>query len=212
MKRLTLTGVALGFLVGCHGDDDENGSPTGTTGPLEFRETFSGEFPGDDWIVEEGDPAVVMDDEGSDGPGLVFGPSLDDVHVRTAFTFTTTEALDLSLDLAAPPQVEPEPSLFRFQIVGEGIAVETASADVAPAEGVIRLSIQGDSETMVFPTNGEFHRIGFAVDEFGIATWFVDGLPAMTRASFPERSFRLVLEARAETATGFVVDNVVLSR
>lgn len=212
MKVLMLTGVALGLLAGCHGEDHEIGSPSGKTGPLEFRETFSGEFPGEDWIVEEGDPAVVMADEGNDGPGLVFGPSLDDVHVETAFTFTTTEALNLSLDLASPPQVEPEPSLFRFQIVGEGITVETASADVTPAEGIIRLSILGESETVIFPTNGEFHRIAFAVDEFGIATWFVDGLPAMTRTSFPEGSFRLELEARAETATGFVVDNVVLSR
>src|SRR5688572_17601326 len=204
-----MAGVAVGFLAGCHGEDHDGGAAGSPTGPTTFRETFSGEFPGESWIVEEGDPAIVVDDQGSDGPGLVLGPSLEEVQVRTAFTFSTAQALDLSLDLASPTQVEPEPSLFRFQIVGEGSSAGSATATVVPVDGSIQLSILSDSETVVFPSTGEFHRVGFAVDEFGVATWFVDGVPVMIRGGFPEGAFRLELEARSEASTGFVVDNVV---
>ena len=209
IKVWMLMGVALGFLVGCNGSDDDDDNGAGST---TFRETFSGAFPGTSWVVDEGDSAVVVANEGREGPGLVFSPSADEVNVSTAFTFTTVNALDLSLDLATPAQLEPEPSLFRVLIVGEGAATEFASANVIPAENSIELRILGDTETVVLPASGDFHRIGFAVDAFGVATWFVNGVPAMTRGSFPEGTYHLELSATGETATGFVVDNVVVTR
>jgi hypothetical protein len=210
MKYFTVI-AGLAFMIGCHRDGAHGGSIGDTpAGITEFHDDFSDGFPGDNWVVEDGEPAVAMD-EGNSAPALILDPALGDVRVRSSFTFSTSDPMEISLQVGAL-QSPPEAVLFKF-LVRRGEAVESeTSAEVSPLDGEIRLMIFGEQIFMPLITTGGLTTIAFSVDASGVATWFVDGVPAMTRGGFPESFYRIELEAHGSGADVFVVDNVKLTR
>ncbi len=177
----------------------------------EFADVFSGAFPGDNWVIEDGNP-VIDENQGNPAPSLALGPTDQNIKIRSAFEFSSADPLTLSFDLATPDLPTDPSGRFKFELERDSMGGCEASFEVRLEDGQIRLEILGSQAEITFTPDSEFHVISFSVDADGIATWSIDGEAVLTRSDFPQGLFRIEAEAHGGGNTGFLMDNVALTR
>jgi hypothetical protein len=206
MKTSLVALAGILALAGCRGDDgDSDGGSAPPEVDVQLADDFSEGFPGGNWVVRQGF-LFVDEDRGNSPPGLVVG-LFNNVRIESSFTFSTSEPVTFLFDLETPGVQTESDSRFKLRVRAEGIGRDDASFEVNLKTGEIRFEILGQDEEFDFFTDADFRTISFSVDQ-GVATWFVNGQPFMSRGGFPEDHYFVEMEGSGGATMAFVVDNV----
>ena len=209
-------------LLGCHEEGDGTGDG-GTTSDLggdvtrpppnptvDLQETFSGGFPGTNWILDSGAPSIDSG-VGDPAPSLQAADTTGDTRFRSGLTFEATTPFTLSFGLSIPAPKGPL-SRFDLRLRAESAGLTSASLVVPETSGVIRVQIGGTEEEIPFTADGAFHTFALSVGSDRIATWSIDGGVVMTVPNFPQDEFRIEILSHADTGGVFLVDNITFAR
>jgi hypothetical protein len=217
--RILALALVLSPILGCGG----GGGGSGGGGPAavglfnsenlptvsSFLDEFSGEFPGDNWRIKEGAPAIDAD-RGNPAPGLSMNAAAIQGRVRSGFIFSTAGPLTVSLDVGTPDFAAGQAGRFEFELEG-GWEETEAEFEIRLDQGIIEFEIMEQETEVAFAGDADFHTFTFAVDADQTATWSMDGVVVATFANFPSALARLDLGADNGSTARFVVDNVSLS-
>lgn len=207
-SRFLATAGALAVLFGC-GDRHHSSGPSHPGTVIAFHDDFSGPFPGANWDIVSGDPFTSFS-EGNGAPSLILQPAGDPIDVRSDFVFSTHDATTVSFDVASfEVQISTR---FSFLIVLAAGGDIDASFDMYPFDDELVLSILGTEITLVFPPSTVFDDIEFTVDSIGVATWWINGDPVLSRSGFPAEFYKIGIETVGDDFTTLALDNVLLTR
>lgn len=208
-RTLTLALVLSLPMLGCNSGRDDNGTltPSGRILPPRdaFSDEFRGTFPGANWIVEEGTPAVDLV-QGNPEPGLSM---TDNERARTRFVISTQGPLTLSIDLGIPGFQAGQLGRARIDLETE-LGGPDNSAEIRLEDGTIDFEILDDETEVAFAGDADFHTFTFRVDENQVATWSLDGVVIATQGDFPVQFVQLDLRVDQDATATFVFDNVSL--
>jgi len=215
--RFLALSASLAICFGCN--DDDGGANSGTSGGLlgetdailfvEFLDDFSGPFPGPHCEIRNGNP-FISPNVGNDPPGLALLTFGHKVRVRSTLTFSGSEPLTLSFDLANP-EWECD-SRFKFRLKKADLGAGEASFEIRIDRDEIRLRIEGSYAEFDYLSDGLYHPVTFTIDADRTATWWIDGKARLSRTDFPAGEVEIEMEATGDPVTKFVVDNVKLTR
>ena len=207
--RILAAAASLAVLLGCGDDRHHGGGPPAPVTTVAFYDNFSGPFPGPNWDILAGDPFTSAS-EGNDAPSLILQPAGDPILVRSDFVFSTGQATTLAFDVAS---FEVQASTrFSFLIVFASGGEIDASFDMFPFDDELVLTILGAEVVLAFPPSTVFDLIEFSVDVHGMATWWINGDPAMSKGGFPADLYEIEFETVGGDFTVLALDNVLLTR
>lgn len=200
--------AALAPMLGC--GDGGGSAGLSTSGPnppivAAFFDDFSGDFPGANWILKEGAPAIDAN-QGNPAPGLSM---TNDDRARTAVAFRTAGPLTLSVDLGMPGFVGGQLGRARIDLEAQFVGPDT-SAEIRLEDGTIDFEILNEETEVAFAGDSDFHTFTFRIDANQLATWSLDGVVVATRADFPVMLVQIDLRSSQHATAAFVFDNVTL--
>lgn len=208
-RTLILTLVLALPVLGCGSGRDDNPelSDSGRILPPKeaFSDEFRGSFPGANWIITEGGPAIDLD-QGNLEPGLSM---TNEERVRTRFVISTQGPLTLSVDIGIPGFVAGQLGRARIDLEAQVDGPDN-SAEIRLEDGTIDFELQDDETEVAFAGDADFRTITFRVDENQVATWSLDGVVIATRSDFPVLLVQLDLRVDQDATAAFVFDNVSL--
>lgn len=217
--RFLALSATLALFFGCKDDGDDGGAASGPGGGLhgeagpipflEFFDDFSGSFPGPHWEIRNGNP-FTSSNVGNKPPGLALLSFGHKARVRSEATFSSSEPLTLSFDLANPEWTCD--SRFKFRVRDAGSDAGEASFEIRHDQDEIRLRIEGAYAEVDYSSDGAYHAVKFTIDAARTATWWIDGKARLARNDFPGGVVELEMESTGEPVTKFVVDNVKVTR
>src|SRR5262245_20746642 len=104
-----------------------------------FLDDFSGEFPGNNWRIKEGAPAVDPD-RGNPAPGLAMNATPIESRVRAGFIFSTAGPLTVSFDVGTPDFVSGQVGEFEVEME-DGNEEAEAEFEIRLGDGRIEFEI-----------------------------------------------------------------------
>jgi len=156
-----------------------------------FFDDFSGAFPGTNWTIGAGSPAIDPD-TGNPPPSLMF-PSLDATGYSwiqsNVAPFSTSSGITISADMGFPTG-QPVFSQFwiydKFPALGGG---PQAYVYLDQTTGTVTYCLATDVNPSVTVVNAldadtKFHTYAFKVDASGNATWSRDGVQQASTTGF----------------------------
>jgi hypothetical protein len=176
---------------------------------LEFFDDFSGSFPGPNWEIRNGNP-FTSPNVGNEPPGLALLSFGHKARVRSIFTFSASEPLTLSFDLANPEWKYN--SRFKFRVKEADLDAGEASVEIRLDQDEIRLRIEGSYAEFDYSSDGAYHPVAFTIDAERTATWWIDRKARLARTDFPGGTVEIEMESTSDHVTKFVVDNMKLTR
>ena len=208
--RILALALVLAPVLGCGGEGGGSSGGLFISSNLpavqSFLDDFSGDFPGGNWIIKEGNPAVDPD-QGNPSPGLAMQAGDRDDRVRGAFVFSTAGPLTASVDLGIPGFMAGQPGRAGVEIEADSDGPE-ASFEIRLEDGVIEFEILGAETDVAFAGDADFHTLTFDIAADQTATWSMDGTIVMTVPDFPVVLAQIDLRAHNPSPAVFVFDNV----